>query len=168
MDISADVPSTTSPSSFIITTSKDSFLKVWDLSTQHCVQTTIAHHSEVWSLDISPDGTLIFTGSNEGEMKVWRVDSEALSEGLKENESGEAGILSRLRPSCCLIRAHRYRRSSTRSLQYPSLRNIASLNFHSTPISSISRFGLTIALSRSFGYGPRRKSAKNGRAGKGG
>jgi U3 small nucleolar RNA-associated protein 12 len=64
-------------------------MKVWDLSTQHCVQTTIAHRSEVWSLDINPEKTLIFTGSGDGEMKVWRVDSEALSEGLKENESGE-------------------------------------------------------------------------------
>lgn len=69
-------------------------MKVWDLSTQHCVQTTIAHRSEVWSLDIDPEKTLIFTGSSEGEMKVWRIDSEALSEGLKENESGEVTMLS--------------------------------------------------------------------------
>lgn len=95
LDVSANVPSTSSASgpTFVITTSKDSFLKVWDLSTQHCVQTTIAHRSEVWSLDISPDKSLIFTGSSEGEMKVWRIDSEALSEGLMENESGEVTIL---------------------------------------------------------------------------
>lgn len=77
-----------------MTASKDSFLKVWDLSTQHCVQTTIAHRSEVWSLDINPEKTLIFTGGSEGEMKVWRIDSEALSEGLKENESGEVTVPS--------------------------------------------------------------------------
>lgn len=96
LDISANVPSTSSASgsTFIITTSKDSFLKVWDLSTQHCVQTTVAHRSEVWSLDINPEKSLIFTGSGEGEMKVWRIDSEAFSEGLKENESGEVTILS--------------------------------------------------------------------------
>jgi len=95
LDISANVPSTssTSGSGFMVTASKDSFLKVWDLSTQHCIQTTIAHRSEVWSLDINPEKTLIFTGSSEGEMKVWRIDSEALSEGLKENESGEVLIL---------------------------------------------------------------------------
>ena len=96
LDIPANVPSTssTSGSSFVVTASKDSLLKVWDLSTQHCVQTTIAHRAEVWSLDINPEKTLIFTGSSEGEMKVWRIDSEALSEGLKENESGEVIILS--------------------------------------------------------------------------
>lgn len=69
-------------------------MKVWDLSTQHCVQTTVAHRAEVWSLDINPEKTLIFTGSSEGEMKVWRIDSEALSEGLKEDESGEVIIVS--------------------------------------------------------------------------
>ena len=94
LDISANIPSTssTSGSGFVVTASKDSFLKVWDLSTQHCIQTTVAHRSEVWSLDINPEKTLIFTGSSEGEMKVWRIDSEALSEGLKENESGEVLI----------------------------------------------------------------------------
>lgn len=94
LDISANLPSTSSTSGlgFIVTASKDSFLKVWDLSAQHCIQTTIAHRSEVWSLDINPEKTLIFTGSSEGEMKVWKIDSEALSEGLKENESGEVLI----------------------------------------------------------------------------
>lgn len=96
LDISVNVASTssTSGSTFVITASKDSFLKVWDLSTQHCVQTTVAHHSEVWSLDINPEKTLILTGSSEGEMKAWRIDPEAFSEGLKENESGQVTILS--------------------------------------------------------------------------
>jgi len=82
-------------------------LKVWDLSTQHCVQTTIAHRSEVWSLDINPEKTLIFTGSSEGEMKVWKMDPEALSEGLKEDESGEVTIVSLFCVSHHLICAHR-------------------------------------------------------------
>jgi U3 small nucleolar RNA-associated protein 12 len=106
LDISANVPSTSSASgsTFVVTASKDSFLKVWDLSTQHCVQTTIAHRSEVWSLGINPDKTLIFTGSSEGEMKAWRIDSEALSEGLKENESGEVLYHPWQCISSCLIR----------------------------------------------------------------
>ena len=96
LDTSANLPSTssTSGSTFIVTASKDTFLKVWDLSTQHCVQTTIAHRSEVWSLDINPEKTLIFTGSSEGEMKVWKIDSETLSEGLTEDESGEVIVVS--------------------------------------------------------------------------
>lgn len=82
-------------------------MKVWDLSTQHCVQTIIAHRSEVWSLDINPEKTLIFTGSGEGEMKVWKMDTEALSEGLKEDESGEVIIASWICVSYLLICAYR-------------------------------------------------------------
>ena len=109
LDISANVPSTSSNSgsTFVVTASKDTFLKVWDLSTQHCVQTIIAHRSEVWSLDINPEKTLIFTGSGEGEMKVWKMDTEALSEGLKEDESGEVIIASWICVSYLLICAYR-------------------------------------------------------------
>jgi hypothetical protein len=59
-------------------------------------------------LDVNPEKTLIFTGSSEGEMKVWKMDTEALSEGLKEDESGEVIIVfCWLCVSHRLIRAHR-------------------------------------------------------------
>lgn len=64
-------------------------MKLWDLRTQHCVQTVVAHHSEVWSLDINPEQELLFTGGGEGELKVWKLDHEALVNGLKEDESGK-------------------------------------------------------------------------------
>lgn len=64
-------------------------MKLWDLSTQHCVQTVVAHSSEVWSLDLNPSKDLIFTGSSEGDLKVWKLDHVALREGLKEDSSGE-------------------------------------------------------------------------------
>lgn len=77
---------------FLLTSSKDTLVKLWDLSTQHCVQTIVAHPSEVWSLDVSPEQDLIFTGGGEGELKAWKVDHEALAEGLKESESGEVSF----------------------------------------------------------------------------
>ena len=64
-------------------------MKLWDISTQHCVQTLVAHPSEVWTLDINPEKDLIFTGGGEGDLKAWRIDHNALAEGLKETESGE-------------------------------------------------------------------------------
>lgn len=81
--------STASGDALVLTASKDSFLKLWDLSTQHCIQTIVAHHSEVWSMDIDREQNFILTGSGEGELKVWRFDQEALTEGLKETASGE-------------------------------------------------------------------------------
>ena len=90
---SLDAPSTsTAPkasSGFLLTSSKDTFLKLWDLSTHHCVQTIVAHRAEIWSLELDPTGNTIFTGSAEGELKAWKLDREAMKEGLKENETGE-------------------------------------------------------------------------------
>ncbi|KIJ37465.1 hypothetical protein M422DRAFT_178030 [Sphaerobolus stellatus SS14] len=90
---SADAPSTsTAPKAsagFLVTSAKDTFLKLWDLTTHHCIQTVVAHRGEVWSLEIDPAGDTIFTGSAEGELKAWKLDREALKEGLKENEAGE-------------------------------------------------------------------------------
>ncbi|KDQ20509.1 hypothetical protein BOTBODRAFT_50600 [Botryobasidium botryosum FD-172 SS1] len=84
-------PSTsTSPTpGYILTSSKDTFLKLWDLSTQHCVQTVVAHRAEIWCLELDQGGDILFTGSGEGEVKAWRIDGEALTSGLKENENGE-------------------------------------------------------------------------------
>lgn len=74
---------------YLITSSKDTLAKLWDLSTQHCVQTIVAHPSEVWTLDVNSEQDLIFTGGGEGELKAWRIDQQALAEGLKESETGE-------------------------------------------------------------------------------
>lgn len=77
-------------------------MKLWDLPTQHCVQTVVAHRAEVWTLAVDAEQKLVFSGSAEGEMRVWRFDHEAMSAGLQENESGEvcAGHASCVR--CCI------------------------------------------------------------------
>ena len=69
-------------------------MKLWDLSTQHCIQTVVAHRSEVWSMELDPEQTLIFTGAAEGELKAWRIDHEAMASGLRETETGEVCALS--------------------------------------------------------------------------
>jgi len=73
---------------FLLSASKDTFMKLWDLSTQHGIQTIVAHRSEVWSLDIDSQRELVFTGSGEGELKAWKIDFNSLSEGLREMETG--------------------------------------------------------------------------------
>ena len=80
---------------FLLTTAKDTFIKLWDLSTQHCLQTVVAHRSEIWTMAVDPEQSLLFTGSAEGEMKAWRMDPEAMAEGLQENDSGEVRMSCR-------------------------------------------------------------------------
>ncbi|KAI0082587.1 WD40 repeat-like protein [Panus rudis PR-1116 ss-1] len=89
--VSSAAPSTSTGAApgFLITSSKDTFLKLWDLSTQHCVQTVVAHRAEIWTLAVNQGQTLVFTGSGEGEMKAWRLDHEAMAAGLQETETGE-------------------------------------------------------------------------------
>ncbi|KAH7922440.1 WD40 repeat-like protein [Leucogyrophana mollusca] len=105
----SELPSTStgSPSLLLLTTSKDTLLKLWDLTTQHCIQTVVAHRSEIWTMDIDTDQKLIFTGSSEGELKAWSVDHEALSQGLKETESGEVSKM--IHPVTSLPLASRHR-----------------------------------------------------------
>ncbi|KAA1466214.1 WD-repeat-containing protein [Dentipellis sp. KUC8613] len=90
-NVSSSMPSTSTATNagFVLTSSKDTFVKLWDLSTQHCIQTIVAHRAEVWSLDLSKEGDIFFTGSGEGEMKAWKIDHEILGSGLKETETGE-------------------------------------------------------------------------------
>lgn len=91
---SASSSSSSPQSSYIISTSKDTYLKLWDLNLQHCVQTVVAHRSEVWSCDMDPSRSLILTGSNQGDIKAWSLDQAALVEGLKETREGQ------VRPTC--------------------------------------------------------------------
>lgn len=86
---------------YLLTSSKDTFLKLWDLGTQHCIQTIVAHRSEIWTLDVDSKHELVFTGSGEGELKAWKIDHEALAAGLRETENGEVRF-SRLIGLCSL------------------------------------------------------------------
>ncbi|KAI9745193.1 MAG: hypothetical protein M1818_001471 [Claussenomyces sp. TS43310] len=66
---------------FLLTTGKDSLIKLWDVASQHCVETHVAQsNGECWALSVSPDGSGCITAGNDGEMKVWSIDSTGLYE----------------------------------------------------------------------------------------
>lgn len=66
-------------SAFLMTTSKDSLIRLWDLSSQHCIETHVAQsNGECWSLSIAPAGSGCITSGNDGEIKVWWIDTERL------------------------------------------------------------------------------------------
>lgn len=89
-------PATTHPG-YLLTTSKDTYLKLWDLSTQHCVQTVVVGRGEVTSCAVQEEGEedgryIAVTGSGDGEVKAWSIAKIGLAEGLKENEDGEVSF----------------------------------------------------------------------------
>jgi len=97
LNVSSTSPSTSTSTAlstgYLLTSSKDTFLKLWDLSTQHCIQTVLAHRTEVWSVAVDQEQSTVFTGSNEGELKAWKICREALDNDIKETNSGEVGAI---------------------------------------------------------------------------
>ncbi|CCO33952.1 putative WD repeat-containing protein C3D6,12 [Rhizoctonia solani AG-1 IB] len=91
--ITSNAPSssTSESSAYLVTVSKDTFLKLWDLSAQHCIQTQVAHRSEIWSMEINDNegNFFILTGSGDGEVKAWSLDGAVLQNGLVQTENGE-------------------------------------------------------------------------------
>lgn len=64
---------------FLLTTGKDALIKLWDVASQHCIETHVAQtNGECWSLGVSPDGSGCITTGNDGELKVWSIGSAGL------------------------------------------------------------------------------------------
>ena len=89
---------------YLLSTSKDALVKVWDLTSPHCVETHVAQTSgECWALGLSPDGEGCITAGNDGELKVWHIDLGALAllgrsdetESKKQDVLTSRGILHR-------------------------------------------------------------------------
>lgn len=65
---------------FILTTGKDSLIKLWDLSSRHCIETHVAQtNGECWALGVSSDLTGCVTAGNDGELKVWSLNAAGLA-----------------------------------------------------------------------------------------
>ncbi|KAE9579055.1 U3 small nucleolar RNA-associated protein 12 [Colletotrichum fructicola] len=65
---------------YLLTTGKDSLIKLWDLSSRHCIETHIAQtNGECWALGLSPDYSGCITAGNDGELKVWFLDTAGLA-----------------------------------------------------------------------------------------
>lgn len=76
---------------WLVTTSKDGLIKLWDLELRHCVQTCVVGRGEVVSCAVreGEDAWWIVTGSGDGECKGWEIRKEELGKGLTEDENGQ-------------------------------------------------------------------------------
>ena len=88
---------------FLLSTSKDSLIKLWDLTAQHCFETHVAQsNGECWALGVSPENDGCVTAGNDGELRVWSLDAHGLSPAASYEGNGpqrkclkERGILHR-------------------------------------------------------------------------
>lgn len=68
----------------LISVSKDTLLKVWDVDNKYCMQTIVGHRSEIWSLAISyqlpedADRIRIFTGASDEKIRAYALRSKVL------------------------------------------------------------------------------------------
>jgi hypothetical protein len=153
--------STTPGSGLLLTASKDTFLKLWDLSTQHCIQTVVAHRAEIWTLDLDVERGLLFTGSGEGELKAWSIDIIAFQEGLKESSSGQVCHVF-ICTWCEVLPLHsRYQRLSCRSHPFLFHLAIAYPRLLSTQASLTLRFNRMNGPSKSSEYVQRKRSGRS-------
>ncbi|ODV93336.1 hypothetical protein PACTADRAFT_5123 [Pachysolen tannophilus NRRL Y-2460] len=58
---------------WLLSTSKDGLIKLWDLKSQQCVETHVAHSGECWSLGIYEKQFCITSGI-ENQLKFWKID----------------------------------------------------------------------------------------------
>ena len=73
---------------FLISSSKDALIKIWDISTPHCIETHVAQtNGECWAMGLSPDGRGCITAGNSGELNIWSLDLDGLAElALRVND----------------------------------------------------------------------------------
>jgi U3 small nucleolar RNA-associated protein 12 len=88
---------------FLLSTSKDALIKIWDVTTQHCIETHVAQtNGECWALGVTSDSSGCITAGNDGELKVWAIDlpglrraSSSIGEGSDQEYLTSRGILYR-------------------------------------------------------------------------
>ena len=71
----------------LLSVGKDALIKLWDLGTQHCIETHITQsNGECWSLGVSPHRDGCITGGNDGELRVWSVDLQGIRDFTSQIE----------------------------------------------------------------------------------
>ncbi|KAI9595716.1 WD40-repeat-containing domain protein [Syncephalis fuscata] len=79
---------------YLISTGKDTLLKLWDLTTQHCLETHVAHRGEIWSMDIDETAMLMVTASVDAELKAWHLNGELLhQENMAMEKDADAKVI---------------------------------------------------------------------------
>ncbi|KAK0612903.1 WD40-repeat-containing domain protein [Bombardia bombarda] len=76
---------------FLLTTAKDALIKLWDLTSRHCIETHVAQsNGECWALGVSPDLSGCITAGNDGEMRVWALDVASLASSAQRVDLSQA------------------------------------------------------------------------------
>ena len=93
-DLQNQIDDSSTSRDLLLSTSKDALIKIWDLSTQHCVETHVTQtNGECWALGLMKDGTGCITAGNDGELKIWSINESIMEEKLGTNTQEGHNIL---------------------------------------------------------------------------
>jgi len=65
---------------YLVSAGKDGLIKLWDLSTNFCMETHVAHRGEIWALAVAPKADFLVTAGPDGELKFWFVKQPQLGD----------------------------------------------------------------------------------------
>jgi U3 small nucleolar RNA-associated protein 12 len=78
----------------LLSGSKDSILKVWDIAMQQCVENVVSHRGEIWAMDYLVDEQItLFTGAADGQVRVWSVNPQILFNKFSKSDNLEEPIV---------------------------------------------------------------------------
>lgn len=60
----------------LISSSSDGLLKLWNISTNECVNSFDAHEEKIWALAVRDDEMEIISGGTDSVLKVWQDYTE--------------------------------------------------------------------------------------------
>ncbi|RLV93993.1 U3 small nucleolar RNA-associated protein 12 [Spathaspora sp. JA1] len=73
---------------YLLSCSRDGLIKLWELKSQQCIETHLAHSNECWAMAVEPKAQdMIITSGNKDQVKVWNLDL-AQEDGSKLVERG--------------------------------------------------------------------------------
>ena len=76
----SDDEDTQTAGDYLLSAGKDGLIKLWDLSTNFCTETHLAHRGETWALVVSPTQNVVVTAGPDGELKFWSVKPVATTD----------------------------------------------------------------------------------------
>ncbi|SCU90138.1 LADA_0F02058g1_1 [Lachancea dasiensis] len=81
---------------WLMSTSKDGLIKIWDLKVQQCIETHMAHVGECWSMGVHED--LVVTAGGDSQLKLWNLNLDGgpgnmlQEKGVYEKQSKQRGV----------------------------------------------------------------------------
>lgn len=72
----------------IVSSSKDSMMKLWDLQALHCIETIVTHPAEVAGFIFTSDKSMMLTAGADQFLRLFKIDHVALENKLKSAEGG--------------------------------------------------------------------------------